>query len=61
MGAPCLTPHGEATADNYLFRSFISSDRIRGNWGWGPPIALTIANQLSVTAEELYWRGLMLP
>lgn len=54
---PALTPDGDGTAESY--RSFIGSDRIQGNWG--PPVALTVGNQLSVTAEELYWRGLLLP
>jgi membrane protease YdiL (CAAX protease family) len=54
---PALTPDAAGTADQY--RDFIGSERIRGNWG--PAAATLVGNQLSITAEELYWRGMMMP
>jgi len=53
-----LGPYPEGDVQENLLRIY-GSDRVKGNWA--PAIALSLGNAFSVTAEELYWRGLVLP
>ncbi len=53
-----IGPYSTGNHQDNLRRVF-GSDRLKGNWA--PAIALTVSNAFSVTAEEIYWRGLLLP